>query len=211
MQTFLNELGISRLIRYSYGGFLLLFIVSIINPEIVKSIINSLGTIISILVILNIGASIFVIHRYVLVEIFEFPLIDCIHNVIDYFHKNTGADSTSPFKYIKSLGVKKGNSRAAYLAIRKEFFDSEKRKNVDIIHSELHILYITAEETLLTGIYLLYWDNQFHYIYLFTLSIIFALSAIIADIKQLQLECHSLKIKNSEGKLRSFLLEIGYL
>lgn len=212
----LKEMGLSRILRYSCGGVLLLLLVAIINLEFVESIIDSLGAMLTLFVILTVGTTIYVVHRHILGEIFLFPLTHHLHHGWDYVHGRTGVSSTSAVGYLGALGVKGGDRRAAYTAVRRQFFNPADRENLDVVHSELHILYITAEETMLTSIYLML--NGIYSLelgipsyFLFVIGITIGISAIIADIKQHQLECHTLKIKDREKKLRPFLKEVDYL
>jgi hypothetical protein len=204
-----NELGVSRILRYSYGGLLLTLLAAIINPQAVSPIANALGTVLAPLAALGFGVGIYVVHRHVIGEFFLYPLLSFFHDFIDRKKGRLLANSTNCVKYIEELGVEKGDCRAAYIAARGTFFESSVREHLDIVHSELHMLWITVDETVLAGLYLAAKGRPTFLV--FAISMIVAICAALADIHQHQLECHMLKMAARDGKLRIFFQETGYL
>lgn len=205
----LRKLNFERLLGYSYSGILLLFIVAIIEPIIITPIINSLGVVLVILMVFALGATIYVIHRYVLGEIFLYPFLHLAHLVWDRIWGRSGLYSTSTTSYLGALGVRLGERRAAYNVVREQFFHHYLRDRLDIAHGEVHMLWITVDELLVASAYLIVIDR--HAIVLLSISLIIAVCATIADIRQHQFESHFLKHAEHRGKLRPFLEEIGYL
>lgn len=208
---FVREIGVARILRYSYGGLLLLLLAAVIDPKATAPIISALGTILAPLVALGVGAGIYVVHRHVLGEMILYLALHFIHHLWDCIRGNTGVNSTDTVHYLKALGVKRGDRRAAYTAARRQFFDQAVRERLNIAHSELHMLWITVDETLVAAIYLAATGRSHQSVVLFAISGIIASCATIADIRQHHLECHMLKIAEREKKLSSFLKNIGYL
>jgi hypothetical protein len=213
-----QELNLNRILRYGYGGLLILIFSTLIKPDTVKTIIDSLGVIIAPFAVLGLGTAFYIIHRYVLGELLMYPIMHHMHDLVDKKQGRTGLGSTSTVTYLKAIGVNNEDKRSAYIASRKQLFDQDIRNNLDISHAELHVLYITFEITFLFAIYLWYSKTQSHIlpnifqpISLMFTSIIVYISATIADIRQHQFECHLLKIQDREGKLKPFLQSLGYL
>lgn len=67
-------IGLSRLIRYSYGGFLLLLFAARLAPCEVRSIFSSLGPIAGTLCFLVAGVCWYVLHRNLIIPIHHFGL-----------------------------------------------------------------------------------------------------------------------------------------
>jgi hypothetical protein len=65
----LNKLGIglSRLLRYSYGGFLLLLFASIFETSDTKKVMEAIPTTLTVLVVIGIGSAIYALHRSVII------------------------------------------------------------------------------------------------------------------------------------------------
>lgn len=209
MKEFLSEIGIVRILRYGYGGMLLVLIVAAIELEAVKTIVDVLGTIFALSITLAVGAGIYIFHRYVVGDIFLYPALHFIHQSWDKKRQLSANNLTNTVSYLEARGVKKGNGIAAYFDMRRKFFKLEERKELNIAHSELHMLWITVDETLIATIYL--WATGYQPVVLFVISIILALFTTIAEIHQNQLECRLFKIAHRDGRLRPFLRKMDYL
>ena len=131
---FLSEVGIVRILRYGYGGMLLALLSAAIEPKAVALVVNTLGTIFALLTALGIGAGIYVVHRHVVGEVFLYPVLHFIHHIWDKIRRSSGVNSTNTVAYLRALGVKWGNGRAAYSAVRRLFFESNVREQLDIAH-----------------------------------------------------------------------------
>ena len=204
-----KDIGVARIFRYSYGGLLLMVLIAINFPLSLSPIIEALGLVLAPLTAIAIGTGIYIIHRYVIGEIFLYPFLNIVHNILDRIRKRKGLLTTNPLNYLHFIGVEKTEQRAAYLAVRSQLFNPSEKKELDVAHSELHILWITVDELLVTAFYLQAKHLTTHYF--FSISILVAFCAIVADIRQHQLECHKLKITNNKEKLLPFLKEMGYL
>ena len=206
---FLSEVGIVRVLRYGYCGMLFALLSAAIEPKAVALVVNALGMTFMLLATLGIGASIYAVHRHIVIEVFLYPALQFIHCFWDKIRQSSGKNSTNPVAYLRALGVEQGYGRAAYFAVRGQFFEPNKRERLDIVHSELHMLWITASKTLFAAIYLAATGRQS--LVLFAISILITLCATIADIRQHQLECLHLKIAERKGEVRCFLRKTNYL
>jgi hypothetical protein len=137
----LKEVTLSRILRYSYGGFLLVAIMVTENSGQVKTIIEALGSTVAPLTVVALGGCVFVTYRYVLGELLIFPVVHLIDGLLQLRSK----ESLSPIQYLSSLGVPFGSRRAAYGRLKASLF-TDHTKFLDLIHSEIHILYITSTE-----------------------------------------------------------------
>lgn len=212
VQQVLSEIGANRIIKYGYGGMLFALLAAIIDPTHTKTVVSSLGPLLAPLSVFSVGIAIYIVHRYVIGE-FLFRLTHIIHNIYDRLDGSQGLSSTCTTTYLEALGVKRGNSRSAYTAMRKLFFEQDVRSNFDKNHAELNVLYITAEETLLAAVYLamsgsIVMSGRISD-YLLIISLVFYWCAITGDIRQHRLECHLMK--TDRQKLCRLLQNVGYL
>ena len=207
VQQVLSEIGANRILKYGYGGMLFALLAAIIDPVHTKTVVSSLGPLLAPLSVFSVGTAIYIVHRYVIGELFIFKVAHRIHGVYDRVNGSQGLSSTCTTKYLEALGVKRVNCRSAYTAMRKLLFDQDVRNNLDKNHAELHVLYITAEETFLAAVYLAM-SGRIVYL-LFAISLVIGWCAITGDRRQHQLECHLMKIDRQ--KLCELLHNVGYL
>lgn len=209
--SFLSEIGLPRILRYGYGGLLLMLLAAVINPKEVAAVVGSLGTVLAPLAALGVGAGIYAIHRYVIGEVGLYPCLHLIHRIWDRLRGRRDS-TTDTVRFLATLGVKCGDRRASYTAARRHFFDSAVREQLDIAHGELHILWITVDEALLASVYLRVHGRL--WLPLLLIGLFVAGCAAYADIRQHQLERHMLRIEEGEnlgkGKISSFLRARGY-
>jgi hypothetical protein len=207
-----EKLPLSRLLRYGYGGFLLVGIVSLIEPEIVKLAVEATGSIVSPFVIFFVGTCIFVVYRYVLGEFILYRLTHAIHGIWDRCF--SGEDGvSSPTGYLGSLGISWWQRRVAYNEIRRGLFKDEQRERLDLAHSEIHIVYITAVELIATWLYLRARGNPYPFsgAVIPVAAVLTLIAAIVADIGQHRIEYRLLRYGIESDKLREFLHERGFI
>lgn len=158
------------------------------------------------------GIGIYVIHRYVLGELMLFPFVHWLHNRWDIRSGLTEGKSTSTIHYLISLGVKEPQARSAYTAWRAYQTDTDAsvKEALHLQHSEIHVLYLTAEITLLGCIWSFFKRGDMTLAAIFLgVSFLSLASVIIADIRQHRLEAHLLK--QGEESLKVFLQSSGHL
>jgi hypothetical protein len=213
----IEKFPLARLFPYGYSGILLVVILSLIKPGLVRCIIDRVDSVTVLLGIFFMGAFIFGIYRYLIGELLLYPLTHYMHNFDDRLRKR---DSTNPVQYLRDRGVSSyREAREAYTVIRRELFKKEDRERLDLAHSEIHILYITAVEFAVTCLYL--WLKEFpsppiaHLLVasmpLLIPLLVAILAAMLADIQQHKIEHRLIKYKMPGYELKEFLLNRGYI
>lgn len=201
----IEKFSVNNILRYGYSGFLMVGIISLVDPNILEKAIKASGPVVTPLAIFFVGTCIFVVYRYVIGEFLLFPIMHLFHWVVD---KVIGGTS-SPTGYLGELGVIFGERRAAYSEIRRDLLKDEERERFNFAHSETHILYITAIE--LGVAFLIIDKNTFSLLYFFLFGAILTfLSAIITDIQQHRVEYKILRHFYKRDKLIEFLTKRGY-
>lgn len=210
----IERFPLSRLLRYGYGGFLLVGILSLIEPKIVKSSIAAAGSVVAPLVIFFVGVCIFVIYRYVLGEFILYQLMHAIHKILDRYMYGKRKVS-SPTGYLQSLGIGRWQKRTAYTEIRRELFEKDEQERLDLAHSEIHVLYITAIEFFAAATYLYLSTNgssrPFLMAFFLVGAVLTLIAAIITDIQQHRIEYRLLRYGIKFDELAGFLRKRGYM
>ena len=109
----LGKINFERLLGYTYGGLLLVFLGALVQGEIIQSTVEALGDFLAVLATFGIGAAIYVIHRYVIGELFLYPSLHLLHDTWDRKQERSGIDSTNTITFLQTLGVKRSECRAA--------------------------------------------------------------------------------------------------
>lgn len=211
--TMIGKFSLSRLLRYGYGGFLLVGILSLIEQEFVKSSIAAAGSVLAPLVVFFVGVCIFVVYRYVLGEFILYQLTHATHKILDRCMYGKG-EVSSPTGYLQSLGVSWWQKRTAYTDIRRELFDKEQQERLDLAHSEIHVLYITAIEFFAAAAYLYLSINgssrPFSITFFLVGAVLTLIAASITDIQQHRIEYRLLRYGIEFDRLVGFLRKRGY-
>ncbi len=199
-------LGVARLLRYTYGGLLLTFLAVVVAPCETKIAVDALGPVLSPLAALGLGAAIYVVSRHVIGELALFRLTHSIHRWWDSKRQRA---TTSAVQFVQNLGVDNWEARSAYTAVRKQHLEPVEPRPLDVVHSELHMLYITSIETFIAAVLLGFQQRLFACVAMFVVFLVFLASAVAADIVQSQNEC--LVFKTRKIGIVEFLTAQGYL
>lgn len=163
--SLLDKLDINQMIRYAFGGGLLIFFAYICDTNRIGEMIKSMGIIFAPLFIIGLGVLIYVLQRKIIGEYFWYPIIHRIHNFYDsYTKRDKEKNCSSPIIYLKFiLNINNEENfrkkihnyftlREAYTTIRRLFnFENlkndlsqkkELRNKFNIAHAELHLLWI---------------------------------------------------------------------
>ncbi|MBA7683660.1 hypothetical protein ES703_92034 [subsurface metagenome] len=173
-----------------------------------KDFVDALGGIVSTLVIIAFGASIYIFYRYVLGEFLIYPFTHFIHYLFD--KKNEPTSPTGYLRRIKKLKI--GQVREAYTDIRRHFFEEKLRDKLDLDHSEIHLLWLTSVIGIFLFIYLSLVGNTdcMTRFSVFIASIFVYIAATIIDIKQHKKEYRLISEPSRQSDLDNFLNNHGY-
>lgn len=192
-----------QLIGYFYSGFLATLIFALLEPERTKSLIESLGSILSILIALGIGIGLYTIYFQIIGEFLLFQIQRFFHYLVDCLIGNKHDNQTSTTGYLGYLGVPFFLRRRAYETLKNEFEENPIKPNIHLLHGELHVIYITSTFLISASIYSYAkeYENALNWL---VIGVIFLIGALISDTKQHMKETFLFKTFGEE-KLKEFL------
>jgi hypothetical protein len=203
-------LGLSRLLCFSYGGFLLIICAACIAPARVKELIDALHPSLAILAVVVIGTAIYVLHSTVVMPVH--------HLLVSWFFRVTDkssdigdlAESTSsPTIYLdEALGVAPKRRTSAYNVLRHSDFFTNK-ESLNVAHAENSLLVMTGVGLLVAALYSLAHRNFLLSLILLILAIIFLAASFKAEMVQYSLECMAIKERPVEAM--KILIKTGVL
>jgi len=202
-----DALGLARLLRYGYAGFLLLgvFLLTADDASKLKVAIDAAGSVLGPLVVLAVGAAVYVLYRYLLGEWLLFPLAHGLDWLIWKVWPGT-AEPVSPIWYLAKLGVRFGNRRLAYNTVRRQGLEPVIAERLDVAHSEAHIPYLTA--VVLMASYATFASTK---VLLFWFGLVALAAALANDVRQHREELRTLKAALPEDKLEDLLKKHGFI
>jgi hypothetical protein len=202
-------IGLSRLIRYTYGGILLLVFAVLFHRDKMAAYISALTPLVVVLVTVVIGAGIYVLHRSTVIAVLSLVLTI----FFDWHCRKTSVDaSMNPTTYLKKF-VEGGAAtrRLAYVTVRHGgFFSDEDR--LDVIHAETGMLVMTFVGLVLASCYGCFFvalDRPYVFLMLFAAAV-FLIGAIVKDCTDHSIECVVLKAEGSDQRLASILKKAGF-
>ena len=203
-------LGLSRLLCFSYGGFLLVVCAACVAPARVKTLIDALHPSLAILAVVVIGAAIYVLHRTI--------VMPAHHLIVSWFFRVADsssdlgdlAESTmSPTVYLgEALGVAPNRRTAAYNVLRHSDFFANK-ESLEVAHAENGLLVMTGVGLLIAALYALAHRNFLLALILLLLAIIFIAASFKAEKVQYSLECMAIRERPMEAM--KILIKTGIL
>jgi len=210
--TIIARLGVTpeQFVGYAYAGLLLVLIAAVVEPTAVKEIVGTLGGFLSAIVGLALGIGVYTLYFRILGEFLLYPVHHLAHLALDRMRGKSGLQHSSCVAYLGALGVQVGQRRAAYQAVKAAFFPQSDRRRIQLLHGELHVLYLTAVETAAAAIYLLTKDRSSNVKAWFAFSAVCYIAGLLGDLHQHTLECYMLKAHPQRNVL-SFLAEAGYV
>jgi hypothetical protein len=147
-------IGLSRLLRYAYPGFLLVGFLSVVNDDLTKRARDAMGWELAAVTALVVGAGAYAVHRGVVVPVHH-ALLCLWWLVADLL---TGrwkkAESANPTRWLGSLGVDWLWRIPAYTILRRSDLFKDQKAEWDIAHAESGLVLMTAEAFLLAGLYI---------------------------------------------------------
>ncbi|MHC4557738.1 MAG: hypothetical protein ACYTFW_11520 [Planctomycetota bacterium] len=205
------SLGFSRLLCYSYGGFLLVVLAACISHSEVKQVIDALHPSLAILAIIVIGSAIYVLHRTIIIPIHH--LLLCSFFCIGDRSKDIGeyAENTpSPTRFLgEALGVPVKKKITAYNVLRRSDFFPNK-ESLNIVHAENDLLIMSGVGLIIATFYAVSQHKSFALtVTLFALALVFLTASFWAEWIQHSVEC--LAIKHRPIEAMKILVKTGIL
>ena len=145
-------IGLSRLLRYSYGGFLLIVFASLLDHDTTKPTLDAMSWQLASLAAVVVGAGLYATHRAIVVPVHH-ALLCLFWWIIDIVRKKKLEDSGNPTRWLGSLNVKVLWRIPAYTALRQSDLFKEEKSDWDIAHAETGLVLMTAEAFLLAAVY----------------------------------------------------------
>jgi len=204
-------LGLSRLLCFSYGGFLLVVCVACFAPSGVKTLIDALHPSLAILAIVVIGAAIYILHRTIVMPVHHLML--CWFFRVSDKSGDVGelAEYTSsPTIYLgEALGVAPRRTTTAYNVLRRSDFFTNK-ESLEVAHAENGLLVMTGVGLLIAAAYGLSQRNSLLLtVTLLVLAIIFIAASFKAEMIQYSVECMAIRERPIEAM--KILVKTGVL
>ena len=204
-------LGLSRLLCFSYGGFLLVVCAAFFAPSGVKTLIEALHPSLAILAIVVIGAAIYVLHRTIVMPIH--------HVLVCWFFRATDKSgdigdaaefTSSPTIYLgDALGVAPKRRTMAYNVLRRSDFFTNK-ETLEVAHAENGLLVMTGVGLLIAAAYGLGQGGSLLLtVTLLVLAVIFVVASLKAEMIQYSIECMAIRERPIEAM--KILVKTGVL
>ncbi len=188
--------GLSRLLRYSFGGFLLVVLSSVVNPDGAKLVVGAISWQLAALSAFVLGVGLYAAHRSFVIHIHH--LLLCFFFWIpDRLSGTKPQESLSPTRWLASLKVPKLRRISAYTALRhSDLFSEKERTDFDITHAELGLIVMISEGLLLAGVYAWFEPTaRIGWAPLFILSVAFFVASYPGPWLEHRIECMLLRTK----------------
>ena len=203
-------LGFSRLLCFSYGGFLLVVCVACFAPAKVKTLIDALHPSLAILAVVVIGSAIYILHHTIVMPVHHL-LVGWLFRVTDRSGdiRDLAESTSSPTIYLgEALGVAPKRRTAAYNVLRHSHFFTNK-ESLEVAHAENGLLVMTGVGLLIAALYGLAHRNFLLAFILLVLAIIFITASFKAQIVQYSIECMAIRERPVEAM--NILVKTGIL
>ncbi len=205
-------LGLSRLIRYAYPGFLLIFIASIVNAPMTGQIIKALTPQVAMITAVIIGAGLYATHRGLIIPVHHFFLCVAFY-VYEKIRCIPAEKTVSPTRWLGEIvGVAFGRRILSYSALRHgDFFGDKESCRLNVAHAESGLVVMTAEGLLAAALYANAFPDKTSVApeVLFILSGLFLIASYFWPWAQHSSEC--LRMKKKEAEVRQTLCNEGLL
>ena len=196
-------LDVPDIVRFVYSGFLAVGLLQLTPIQAdLNARLNSLGDVVSVLLILSLGIVIWTLYHQVIGEILWFQVVHLIHKKIPWVR------NTSDMLLLEDCGVPFGKRRMAYQMFRSSYLSPADRQWVELSHAYNQLLGITWVEI---AFVLAYWRSGVEdWLLLSTIGILCVLADIFVDIRQHAIE-RNLMTKEGVGQFKNWLAQAGVL
>ncbi len=204
-------LGLSRLLCFSYGGFLLVVCAACFAPSGVKTLVDALHPSLAILAVVVIGSAIYVLHRTIVMPVHQRMVCWFILAADKSGDIGDLAETTSsPIIYLgEALGVAPKRRTAAYSVLRRSDFFANK-ESLEVAHAENGLLVMTGVGLLIAALYSLGQRSSLLLTFiLLVLAVIFIAASFKAQMVQYSIECMAIRERPVEAM--KILVKTGVL
>lgn len=137
--------GLSRLLRYSFGGFLVLVLAAVVNPTGTKRVVDALTWQVTAPVAVVVGSGLYAAHRSLVIPLHHLGLCFILY-LSDAICGTSPTASTSPTRWLGSLSVPVSRRMLAYTTLRRfDFFPRREKEALDLAHAEIGSVVMLAE------------------------------------------------------------------
>ncbi len=201
-------IGLSRVLRYSYGGFLVVAFGSVVNPPGMQIILKTISWELTALSALVIGAGIYAAHRSVVIPIHHLTLSG-VFRFLEFVGQTQANATCSPTRWLASIGVRRFRRMYGYSTLRRSnFLPEHERERLDIAHAENGLVVMTAEGLFAAAWYAsIYPENSLVGPWpLSVLGLMFWVASYPGALEQHSLECMHWRTRADDARivLRSF-------
>ncbi len=195
---FLRSLGVglSRILRYSYPGFLLILLGALVDSKNTSFVVDAIGPFVTVVSLIVVGAGLYAAHRSVVIPLHH--LLGCLLFVLLEWPRGIRREeieprTSSPTRWLKSIGVKRCKLIFAYGVLRRgSLWDREEKDALNVAHAENGLVVITFVGFLLAWLYGQFFPSDLTTtasIILPSLSILFLVASYPMAFEQHTVEC----------------------
>lgn len=211
--TALEKLGVglSRLLRYSFGGFLLIVLGAIVNATDTGAILKAIPWEVTALAAVVVGGGVYAAHRSLIIPIHHLGLCFILW-LGDIFGRIQGSDSNSPTRWLGTIGVPRFRRMLAYTTLRRcDFFSEQEKEALNVTHAESGLVVMLAEGLGAAALYALAYPTKsvVSWLPLSLLSIAFLAASYPSGAGQHRLEC--MRFRARENDVKDKLQDFGIL
>jgi len=202
-------LGLSRVLRYSYGGFLLLFLGCFLNPALAKKVLDPMPWELAALTIFVLGTGLYAIHRGFVIPIHHLTFC-AIMRTLDWWHGREAKDSDSPTRWFNSMGVPRGYRMWAYTVVRRALYSPQERDALNTAHAESGLVVMTLSAFVAVTFVAYFRPNlsDVTYPWLLVVTAFLLPASFATPIEQHSIECMYFRTK--KNRVEAILRDAGF-
>lgn len=194
------EWGVGKLLRFVFGGVAAALVSYLYNPTWTVSIYDGLGMFICAILLAEIGIVFYLSYHALIGDVFVFRLA-----------AKPSTDWLARLK-IDGVSIERQKLFLALRAIKRSDLYRTKAREVDIAHSELHMLYMSCVVILTcAGLWGARDGMNVRFWVLVGIAIVLFVATFRSDRNQHRYEVHILDDLNKHGELSRFLKHTGFL
>jgi phosphoglycerol transferase MdoB-like AlkP superfamily enzyme len=155
--AWLSDLGLTihEVLRYGFGGLLLYAVAALCAPTETKTVLEALGTTISVILAFTLGAAIYAAYRPILGEFLLYRAHEWLHIKLSRWQSGCTCRSAYFIDGWPNANLSIASAMEAFRTVRdSKEFDQIKQRRFYLQHSELHMLYVAFFVLAITAVVL---------------------------------------------------------